>query len=170
MLRALRQYLPLTILTVATLTLGSVAMMRSTLAQAAVNPNAVESGVGAIEIARVPGLRPATREVRVQFARGRSSATLTGQVRGYNTVDYLLNARAGQQMTVHSASDRSSTLRGIYAANGEEICVESCGEHWSGILPRDGDYTVRMGLMRAEARRGTQANYSVTVSITTPRR
>jgi hypothetical protein len=39
-------------------------------------------------------------------------------------------------------------------------------QQWSGTLPTDGDYCIRVYLVRAEARRGGTANFVCTVSIT----
>ncbi|MCB1550121.1 MAG: hypothetical protein KDJ41_20145, partial [Hyphomicrobiaceae bacterium] len=38
------------------------------------------------------------REQRVHFSAGRSGTTLTGRIRGYEVVDYVLGASAGQRM------------------------------------------------------------------------
>lgn len=38
------------------------------------------------------------RKERVAFEKGASSATIRGSVKGDETVDYLLNARAGQKI------------------------------------------------------------------------
>ena len=45
--------------------------------------------------------------------------------------------------------------------------VEIQGENsWSGTLPADGDYTIQVYLVRAEARRGGKADFECTVFIT----
>jgi hypothetical protein len=36
---------------------------------------------------------------------------------------------------------------------------------WTGTLPSDGDYMIRVYLVRAEARRGGKAPYTFTVAI-----
>jgi hypothetical protein len=40
------------------------------------------------------------------------------------------------------------------------------GEDFKGILPTDGDYTIRVCLMRSAARRNESSNYTLTVSVT----
>ena len=109
---------------------------------------------------------PAARPVRVQFAPGRSSVSLTGQVQGYRTNDYLLRANAQQRLTIRLSSERPFTLMGVYAPNGEALCVETCQDQWTGILPQTGDYTIRVGLVRAEARRQGRVSYTLHVSLT----
>lgn len=57
----------------------------------------------------VPALaQDAVRTERVQFARGASSASLTGTLRGNTTIDYVIGARAGQTMTVSMCTSNAS--------------------------------------------------------------
>jgi hypothetical protein len=46
--------------------------------------------------------------------------------------------------------------------------MEAEPNRWSGELPSDGDYTIRVYLMRNEARRDGNAHYSVDISISDP--
>ena len=40
------------------------------------------------------------------------------------------------------------------------------GNNWTGTLPADGDYKIRVYLMRNAARRNETANYTLTIGIT----
>jgi len=40
------------------------------------------------------------------------------------------------------------------------------GEDFKGVLPTDGDYTIRVYLVRAAARRNETSNYTLTISVT----
>jgi hypothetical protein len=120
------------------------------------------------QYARQDVFTPAARRVRVQFAPGHASASLSGQVQGYQAIDYVLKANAQQRMTVSLTSERPFLLMGIYAPNGEALCVETCNGQWTGMLPHMGDYTIRIGLVRAEARRQGRASYTLKVSLTSP--
>lgn len=115
------------------------------------------------ELAQIP---PATRSVQVQFAKGKSAATVSGQVKGYETVDYILNARAGQKMTVNVSSNSTFLTPVIIGPQDKPVCPEPCEIPWNGTLPVNGNYHIRVGLVRAEARRNGTANYTVTVGIT----
>ncbi len=99
---------------------------------------------------------------RVSFAPGATAATVMGSVQGYQTRDYILNARAGQRMTIRLDGNTTFLQVGMIPPNGEAVIV---GSTWSGILPRNGDYILRVGLVRAEARRGGSGNYTLTVTI-----
>lgn len=100
---------------------------------------------------------------RLSFAPGASSATVSGSVRGYETRDYLLNARRNQRMTVNLRSNNSFMEFVIFNPRGETIHVGSTS--WSGLLPTNGDYKVRVLLVRAEARRNGAGGFNLTVSI-----
>ena len=54
---------------------------------------------------------PADRIKTVRFPPGATSTTLTGTIRGYTGVDYLIDARAGQTMQMlFSPSNLSCTF------------------------------------------------------------
>lgn len=83
-------------------------------------------------------------------------------------VDYQLRAGAGQTMRVAIRSDNASNYFNVSAPGADEALFIGAmsGEAFSGVLPIDGDYTVRVYLMRNEARRGTLARYEISFSIT----
>jgi hypothetical protein len=54
---------------------------------------------------------------------------------------------------------------GGVAPDGEVLCVEACDRQWTGMLAHAGDYTIRVGLVRAEARRQGRASYTLHVSL-----
>jgi hypothetical protein len=104
----------------------------------------------------------------VQFAKGASSATVTGALQGDKTVDYKLRARAGQTMRVKLTTSNASNYFNVLppGSQGEAIHVGSSdGNEWSGALPADGEYAIRVYLMRSAARRGESAKYSLTMGI-----
>lgn len=99
---------------------------------------------------------------RVAFAPGATSTTVNGSVRGYETRDYLLNARKNQRMTVNLRSNSSFMQFAVFNPQGETLYV---GTNWSGTLPGNGDYLIRVGLVRAEARRNGAGGFKLTVGI-----
>jgi hypothetical protein len=116
-------------------------------------------------LARADGIE--TRAV--QFAKGKSSATIKGTIRGDQTIDYTLRAKAGQTMSVKLATSKGANYFNVLppGSNDEALFVGSSGgNEWTGTLPADGEYKVRVYLMRSAARRGETANYTLTVGIT----
>jgi uncharacterized protein YraI len=99
---------------------------------------------------------------RVSFAPGTSATTVNGSVRGYETRDYILNARAGQRMTADLRSNSTYMQVAVLSPQGETLYV---GTNWTGRLPSNGDYLVRVGLVRAEASREGAGGFQLTVGI-----
>jgi hypothetical protein len=107
------------------------------------------------------------RETAVQFAKGKSTATLKGKIKGDESVDYRLGAAAGQTMTVTLKPSNRSTYFNVMAS-GEDSAIfigSSEGNKFSGKLPKSGDYVVRVYLMRNAARRNETSSYSIEFKI-----
>ena len=109
------------------------------------------------------------RKERVQFAKGASGAAIVGSIKGYETIDYILDARAGQSMNVSMATDNGANYFNILAP-GETVVAFFNGSisenQYEGTLPASGDYSIRVYLMRSAARRDEVASYRLEVSIT----
>ncbi len=102
---------------------------------------------------------------RVSFVRGASSATVSGTVKGYKYIDYVVGAREGQTLSVRVSGSTSAQLA-VFMPDGGNIGMDAAGvESWSGELPTSGDYVVRVLQPRAQARRGETARYSLRISI-----
>src|SRR5262245_40483247 len=102
----------------------------------------------------VPLSASAQTTVIVRFARGASSTKLSGSVSGYKYVDYVLGARSGQTMSVklESASSYASFVVFDPAMDNVEGATEQID--WTGELPSNGTYTIRVLLPRSAARKG----------------
>lgn len=108
-----------------------------------------------------------SRQEVVQFQKGSTHASLKGQIKGYERVDYQVRARAGQSMTVDFKPSKSSAYINVLPPESEEaLFVGSVsGNHYEGALPTDGVYRVRVYLMRNAARRNEVAKYSLGISV-----
>ena len=106
------------------------------------------------------------REQRVQFARGASSATVRGRIRGYELHDYLVNAREGQRMTVQFGARGRFTYFIVRAPGAEENLFDGTGNEPARLtLPASGNYRIRVYQMRNAARRGESSDYSLTIRV-----
>ena len=109
------------------------------------------------------------RTERIQFKQGASSTVVQGSIAGYETVDYVLNAREGQYMNVSMATDNTSNYFNILmpGENEEAMFNSSMGENqFEGVLPKSGDYKIRVYMMRSAARENEVANYRLEMIIT----
>jgi hypothetical protein len=109
------------------------------------------------------------RKVPVHFKKGASEASIKGHIKGRETVDYVLRAQAGQTMTVHLKTSSTAAFFNVLppGSSDEAIFTGSvAGAKFEGKLTKDGDYTIRVYLIRAAARRNESANYTLSVKVT----
>jgi hypothetical protein len=107
----------------------------------------------------------AQTKIPLKFPRGTHSTTVSGTVTGYRYKDYILGARAGQTMTVKAVSKHSGLEVVVFRPNGENVEGMLGETEWTGTLPDDGKYTVRVIIVRSAARRGDSAAFRLTVGI-----
>ncbi len=110
----------------------------------------------------------AQQKTNVNFAKGASSATLKGSIKGDQDHSYLVTARAGQTLTVDFKPTNASAYFNILApgSNGEAMFIGStAGNRFSGPLAVSGAHTIQVYLMRNAARRNETANYTLTVGV-----
>jgi hypothetical protein len=105
------------------------------------------------------------RQEKVQFAKGASSAVIKGRLEGDAMVDYVVRAAAGQTLSVKLQRTNAQNYFNVMppGSTGSAMFVGDSGENYTGVLPADGDYIVRVYLMRPAARRGEISDYTLTV-------
>lgn len=111
--------------------------------------------------------QPGIESQRVTFQTGADSTLLKGQLKGDQTVDYKLRAGAGQTLTVEIKGSNPQNNFNVMAAGSDNAMFigSSSGNRFRGLLPSDGDVTVRVYLMRPAARRNETSAYSLTLGI-----
>ncbi len=111
------------------------------------------------------------RNERIRFPEGATSASIAGSIVGYESVNYVVDGRAGQSMAVALTSDNSGSYFNIFAPNkvpGNDYAMfisSTKGNHFDGVLPADGDYTIQVYIIRSAARHGRTANFTLEVAI-----
>jgi hypothetical protein len=110
----------------------------------------------------------AQQKIPVQFAKGTSAATMKGTIKGDQFRDYMINARAGQTLAVTLANPDGQAFFNVMppGSAGEAVFNGSTsGNSFRGPVPGNGTTTIRVYQMRATARRGEVANYTLTVGV-----
>lgn len=105
----------------------------------------------------------------VNFPRGKSATTLTGTLKGDLTRDYVVRAAAGQTMTVSlSSANKSAYFNVLPPGSADEAMFigSTSGSRFTGSLPASGAYTIRVYLMRAAARQGQAAAFTLSIGVT----
>jgi hypothetical protein len=99
---------------------------------------------------------------RIRFAKGKSSATVSGAVIRGDRDTYILGARAGQSMSVRITSVENNAVFQIEDPHGEYVDGVGDGDDAKSatiVLDDSGDYRIIVGGTRGNA------TYRLTVSI-----
>ena len=110
----------------------------------------------------------AQQVVPVAFAKGKSSATVTGSIKGDQDRTYTVDARAGQKLTVTLKSTKGSAEMNVWAPGNDTALTVGATDpyNFTTTLPTTGRYRIQVYQMRASARRGETASYTLTIAIT----
>lgn len=112
------------------------------------------------------------RRERVRFQPGKSETTIRGTIKGEQTVDYFVQAKAGQSMRVNLTTNNGANYFNIFEpdkvpGNDGALFIGANNDNsYKGTLPSSGQYLVRVFLMRSAARRNEVANYRLQINIT----
>jgi hypothetical protein len=103
----------------------------------------------------------------VQFAKGKSAATIKGSITGNQSVDYTLRAAAGQTLTVKLSAGSSVNFNVLPpGSSGEALFIGSRdGNRSATALPASGEYTIRVYQMGNAASSGKRSNFTLDVAI-----
>lgn len=98
---------------------------------------------------------------------GQAPKQIRGSIRGEGFADYIVHARAGQTLDVSMTSSSAANYFNLLRPGSDEALANGSllGNKWSGALPADGDYRVRVYLMRSAARRNEAARFTLTLSL-----
>ena len=127
--------------------------------------------MAALGLALLPADLPAqergARTERVSFARGTTAWTGRGRIRGYEMVDYLVNARAGQTMSVQLEPSNRFTYVLVRGPRSQDNLYDGSvtGNVGEVRLPASGDYRVRVFLFRNAARRDEASSYTLKIGV-----
>jgi hypothetical protein len=110
---------------------------------------------------------------RVAFETGNDNAAINGTIVGNEYIDYLLGAKKGQKMAVSLIPGASNGSGTVYfnilppGSTGEAIYNGSIdGLDATGIvLPKDGDYVIRVYQMGDDADSGKTTAFMISVGI-----
>lgn len=117
----------------------------------------------------VPAPVAAQQKQAVQFARGTNGATLKGSITGDLYRDYLVNARAGQILSVKLTNPDGRAYFNVMPPGSVDVADfvgSRDGNSYSAPLSAGGNWTVRVYQMRASGRRSAVANYTLGISVT----
>lgn len=121
-------------------------------------------------MATIPILATAQIQTKkVSFPAGKSSTNISGTIKGRQTIDYTVSAKAGQQMIVTLNSKHGALYFNVLPPGSNDVAIfigSTEGNKFEGSLPENGTYKIRVYLMASAARRNESANYGLAISVT----
>lgn len=101
----------------------------------------------------------------IAFAAGADSATVSGKLSGYDTCTFRLTANAGQQL--HAQLEGSTYLIALlFAPTRQDTAIAGPSDKLDATLPVSSEYQIRIGQVRAEARRNSAPKaFKLTVQL-----
>ncbi|WP_206069581.1 hypothetical protein [Novosphingobium olei] len=125
--------------------------------------------IGAALVAVLAGTAPALAQASqvIAFAKGNDNASVKGAIVGDTYKDYLISARGGQKMGVSLITKAAYFNIMPPGSTGEAIYNSSIdGNDATGVvLPRTGQYRIRVYTMGAVTRTKRPVPFQVSVSI-----
>jgi hypothetical protein len=103
----------------------------------------------------------------VVFPAGQTQAAATGRIEGRASVDHVVSAVAGQTLAVTLQADSAMAYFNVLPPGSDEAIFigSTSGSEFRGVLPRAGEYVIRVYLMPAGARRGESSNYTLRIGL-----
>jgi hypothetical protein len=107
------------------------------------------------------------RRETVRFAPGASGSTIKARVKGYESVQYVLDVEAGQKMSVQLESSNASLYFNVTGPGADAALYNGSidGDATTVTIPSSGSYVIDVYLMRNAARRDEAADYTLTLSV-----
>lgn len=106
---------------------------------------------------------------RVAFRNG-TTAAVRGRLIGPHLAacDYIVTARAGQTLQVELLTDATEIYYSVTPAGADKTMINTSvtgDRKWSAPVPADGDYSVRVFLLRRAARAGATASFKLRFAL-----
>lgn len=105
---------------------------------------------------------------RVSFPKGKTSTVIEGSMAGDQTIDYVVGARAGQNLVVTLTPKTNQPYFNVLPPGSDDAAVfigQNDGNECNISLEQSGDYKIRVYQMRSAARRGEKATYTLKIEI-----
>lgn len=128
--------------------------------------------LGSITLALSAAVSPSVSAAPVkpiQFAKGAIGTTVAGSFKGYDDIQYSLNAKAGQTLSYKLTSNHDLAQINIYAPDDKPgkadalVIGSTTGASGKFKLPESGNYLIQIYQMRNTARNNRTVNYKLHV-------
>jgi hypothetical protein len=123
--------------------------------------------LAAASLASTAAAQTPFRTEQVRFAKGASSATVTGSIKADRGVSYALTVRAGQTVTVSMRTRSAAARFNVIAPGVDEPLFSGSAAHatYKGKTPVAGAYSVIVFQTEDAAMRNETADYALTIGV-----
>lgn len=130
--------------------------------------HAAAKGLPAVDTAAAQALLSPDQTLQTVSFAETGTTTISGRIVGYTSVAYAVPARAGQTLTVVISTASTSAYFNVKDVRDQSGAAVHRGEMDGAkatiAVPADTTYVIDPYLVRAVARRGSAADYTLTIS------
>ncbi|MFV8781760.1 hypothetical protein ACNKU7_04995 [Microbulbifer sp. SA54] len=126
-------------------------------------------------VAALAGPRNEQRSERILFSGtgssgGMQATQVAASIRGYQTIEYLVEAKTGQSLALDLHSNNIASAFRITAPAAPRAMHSASGQssRFKGTLPRDGTYRIEIFLKDHAAENGERAAFSLDIRLSDP--
>lgn len=104
----------------------------------------------------------------IHFAKGNTAAMFKDSLSGRQFIDYRLHGAAGQTLKASLQGSNSANYFNILPPDSDAAAMyigQIGANRFTGLLPTDGVYTLRVYLVRSAARRGERSDFVLSVEV-----
>ena len=131
-------------------------------------PAAAVKGLPPVNTAAAQALLSPDQTLQTVNFTEAGTTTVSGKIVGYQSVAYAVPARAGQTLTVTMSTASTSAyfnVKDVRDQSGAAVHIgETAGPRAVIAVPADTTYLIDPFLVRAVARRGSTADYTLTIT------
>jgi len=106
------------------------------------------------------------KTIKIEIPEGQSTSIVNGRIKGYETVDYLVEATAGQTLNISLGTTHTAAYFNLLAPGETAVAffIGSMQENqFEGAVADEGIYTIRIYMLRSAARREEVADYRLEI-------
>jgi ELWxxDGT repeat protein len=111
---------------------------------------------------------PAPEGTRIVFPAGSSSVTISGSVNAQGSVRYLLNATAGQTLSINVNAPANEVALGITSPIGAVLKQRDTTLTWTGAITSNGDHVIEIAAVSGTNNKAFTMEVSLTTAAASP--
>ena len=111
---------------------------------------------------------PEQTQLIIEFPESKDNVSLKGRIQGREFVDYRFHGAAGQTLIAEMKASHSMNYFNLLPPDSPDAAMyigQTGGNRFEGMLPTDGNYTLRVYLMPSAGRRNASSSFDLDVAL-----